>query len=305
MRFAVAAVTAIEAFSQPARKTVTMMTTATTKSRPILRAPYDLDRRDRHCMEAAHFRSFYFFEPDIRSNQHLKPEIQFPLDMQSGVITHDDKPDFRIRIGSRTVGIEITRLFTSADAPALESTQESIFDQACRNAERLKLPPVDVILYFNIRKSLHRADCCRIADAVVQFVAANIPNDGNGVDLEHRPGQPHEVDLIKIQPSYRPEQGRWRADFSFSMIERNTFAIVQKAITKKAGLLRTYLNACDECWLLLVADSFKASGNLDFSEDSQMHIFSSPFARTYALDWGRPRLHCLETAGALPTRTPP
>jgi hypothetical protein len=36
-----------------------------------------------------------------------------------------------------------------------------------------------------------------------------------------------------------------------------------------------------------------------------MHTFSSPFTRTYALDWGRPDLHCLKTTGALPTRTPP
>ena len=52
---------------------------------------------------------------------------------------------------------------------------------------------------------------------------------------------------------------------------------MQEAIRTKAGLLRIYLEACDECWLLLVADSFKASGNLDFSEESQMQTFSSPF----------------------------
>jgi hypothetical protein len=255
-------------------------------------------------MEAAHFRSFYHFEPDIRANQHLKPEIQFVLDIQSGVITHDDKPDFRVRVGAKTIGIEITRLFTSPNAPALESTQESIFDQACRKAELQDLPAVDVILFFNIRKSLHRADRCRIADAVVQLVAANIPTDGNRVDLEHRPGQPPEVDLIQINPPYRPERGRWRADFAFSKIERNTFAIVQEAIIKKAGLLPTYLKVCDECWLLLVADSFKASGNLDFSEDSQMQTFSSPFTRTYALDWGRPRLHRVETTCAIYDEAP-
>ena len=159
-----------------------------TKSRSSLRAPYDLDRRDRHSLEAAHFRSFYHFEPEIRSDDQLKPEIQFKLDMQSGIITHDDKPDFRIRVGSKTIGVEITRLFTSPDAPALESTQESIFDQACRKAEHLNLPPVDVMLFFNLRKSLRSADRCRIADAVVQLVAANMPSNGGRADLEHRPG---------------------------------------------------------------------------------------------------------------------
>jgi hypothetical protein len=151
-------------------------------------------------MEAAHFRSFYHFEPDIRSDPHSKPELQFVFDIQSGVITHDDKPDFRVQVGAKTIGIEVTRLFTSLGAPALESTQESIFDQACRQAERLNLPPVDVILFFNVCKSLRRADCCRIADAIVRLIAANIPSGGNRIDLEHRPGQPPEVDLIQINP---------------------------------------------------------------------------------------------------------
>jgi hypothetical protein len=35
------------------------------KLKSTLRAPYDLDRRNRHCMEAAHFRSFYHLEPEI------------------------------------------------------------------------------------------------------------------------------------------------------------------------------------------------------------------------------------------------
>jgi hypothetical protein len=244
-------------------------------------------------MEAAHFKSFYHFEPDIRSSHQLEPNEQFDLDLRAGVIEHADSPDFRVRVNKRIIGVEIRRLFVSADGPALETTQESIFNQACHNAERLNIPPADVCLFFNLQKPLRVAACCRIADAIVQLVAANIPADGKGFELEHQPGQPPEVDLIQINPPYRPEQGRWRADFAFSNIKQNTFATVQDAITAKSRLLHTYLKACDECWLLLVADSFKASGNLEFTEDSQTHTFSSPFTRTYALDWGRPRLHRL------------
>jgi len=256
-------------------------------------------------MEAAHFRSFYHFEPDIRSGHDSEPDIQYKLDIQSGVITHADSPDFRIRLGTNMIGVEVRRLFTSPDGPALESTQESIFDEACRAAERLNLPPADVTLFFNLRRPLRVADRRRITDALVQVVADNMPPEGDTAELEHQLGQPSEIDLIQINRRSRREVGRWRADFQFSTIERNTFAIVQEAITEKANRLSTYLKVCDECWLLLVADSFKASGNLDFSEDSQMHTFSSPFTRTYALDWGRPHLHRLETAGSSPTRTPP
>jgi hypothetical protein len=256
-----------------------MAKTATT-SRSMLRAPYDFDRRNKHCKEAAYFRSFYHFEPDI----------------QSGVITHADSPDFRIRAGDNIIGVEVTGLFTSPDGPALESTQERIFDQACRKAERLNLPPAGVILFFNLRKPLRVADCRRIAHAVVKVVADNMPADGDMAELEHRPGQPSEVDLIHIERQYRREVGRWRADYKFSAIERNISDIVQEAITKKTARLTTYRKACDECWLLLVADSFMASGNLEFGEVNQTHTFSSPFMRTYVLDFGRGRLQPLKTA---------
>ena len=269
------------------------MVNTATKSRSMLRAPYDLDRRDGHAMEAAHFKSFYHFEPDIRSNRQLEPNVQFDLDLKSGIIIHADSPDFRIRVNDSIIGVEIRRLFTSPDGPALESTEESIFDEACRKAELLNLPPVDVTLFFNLRKPLQLADRRRIADAVVQLVATNLPADGDIAELEHRPGQPAEVDLIQInrcQREFRREQGRWRADFNFSAIVTDIFDIVQTAIAEKAARLPTYLKACDECWLLLVADSFKASGNLMFGQPGEKQ-FSSPFTRTYALDFGRGCLH--------------
>lgn len=274
------------------------------KSRSTLRAPYDFDRRDGHCMEAAHFRSFYHFEADIQSAHHFKPGVQFELDIQSGVIIHADSPDFRIQVGNNLIGVEVRRLFTSPDGPAIESTQESIFDQACRKAERLSLPPADVTLFFNLRKPLHVAARTRIADAVVRVVAENMPADGETVDLEGRSGQPSEVDQILINRRHCRPPGRWRADFKFSEIERNRSDIVQNAITEKADRLLTYLTACNECWLLLVADSFKASGNLEFGEVTQPHTFSSPFTRTYVLDFGRGRLHRLQTSGPSPSRPP-
>jgi hypothetical protein len=244
-------------------------------------------------MEAAHFRSFYHFEPDIRSGHHLQPSEQFRIDIQSGVITHADSPDFRIQVGDNIIGVEVRRLFTSRDGPAIESTQESIFDQACRKAELLNLPPANVILYFNLRGPLPAAVRTRIANAVVRVVVENMPTDGETVDLKGRSGQPTEVDQILINRRHCRPPGRWRADFNFSVIESNISDIVQEAITEKVNRLSTYLKACDQCWLLLVADSFKASGNLKFGEAGQQHTLASPFTRTYALDFGRGSLHRL------------
>jgi hypothetical protein len=248
----------------------------------MLRSPTDFDRQDTHAGECEYFRSFHNFEPDI----------------QSGLVTHADSPDFRVQVGNNIIGVEVRRLFTPQEIiRAIESTQENILEQACSEAERLNLSPAGVILFFNLRVPLRVTDRRRIADAVVQVVADNMPADGEWAELEQRPGQPPEIDLIQINRQFRREVGCWRADFEFHAIERTISGIVQEAITEKADRLPTYHNACDECWLLLVADSFKASGNLKFGEDGQTHTFSSPFTRTYILDFGGGHLYRLNKRG--------
>ena len=107
--------------------------------------------------------------------------------------------------------MEVTRLCTPLASFAVESTQDRISDQACSKAEHLNLPPAGVTLFFNLRRPLRSADRTRIANAVVQVVADNMPADGERAELEQRPGQPSAVDLIHIDRRYRREVSRWRA----------------------------------------------------------------------------------------------
>jgi hypothetical protein len=225
-----------------------------------LRSLYEFDRRNNQDMEGRYFKSFQYFEPDIQSGLVIGQAERRP------------GPDFRVRVGDNVIGVEVTRLLTPLGNPAIEATQQKILDEVCARAERLNLPPAFVSLFFNLRRPLRTGDhrIARIADAVVQIVANNMPADGDQTKLEQQPGQPSEVDLI-LANRYRCERARWSAGPEFRAIERNTFAIVQEAITKKTERLRSYLDVCDECWLLLVADSFVASGNLEFDEAVQAH----------------------------------
>jgi hypothetical protein len=58
-------------------------------------------------------------------------------------------------------------------------------------------------------------------------VANDMPADGDLAELEQRPSQPSEVDLILVNRRHRRERSRWCAGSEFREIERNTFAIVQ------------------------------------------------------------------------------
>src|SRR5260370_36795549 len=59
--------------------------------------------------------------------------------------------------------------------------------------------------------------------------------------------------------------------------------LIQEAIDDKAAKYEGYLEHCDECWLLVVADSRKGSASMHVDELN--HCFSSPFAQTFFLDF--------------------
>jgi hypothetical protein len=230
-------------------------------------------------MECEYFRSFRYFEPDI----------------QSGSVTHDDTPDFRAEVGDRVVGIEISRLFKPTGRQDVESTQDRILDEVCRMAQEQGLPIAHVTLFFNLQRTLDGAARSRIAHGAVRVIAEQMPAEGESVELESVRGQPREVDLITVNRVHCHWPGRWTW-LEAGTIEREPARLVQEAIDRKARKLPSYLELCSECWLVLVADSFRVSGKLAFDESSQAQVFSSPFARTYLLDFGRGRLHRLRTS---------
>ena len=251
------------------------------KSRPSrspLRSPFDFNREDGRQMECEYFHSFRHFEPEI----------------QSSSITHGESPDFRVDVSDRVIGVEVTQLFRPRSGRDIESAQERILEEACKRAEEQKLPPAHVSLFFTLRRRLDSAARSRIADAVVSVVAEQMPPDGELVELDMAPGQPREVDLIQINRVHCRAPGRWQGGLEFGADERDVASVVQERIAGKAKRLSSYLESCSECWLLLVADSFRISGKLAFDEISQSHVFQSPFARTYVLDFGKGRLYRLQ-----------
>jgi len=255
------------------------------------RSPLDFGRQHKLRMECRYFESFRDNEPDV----------------QKGVVKHCDKPDFRVTLGNRVIGVEVTRVFkrrakqvkcdgrrTEQD---IESTQDRILEAACEKAQKLGLPSAHVTLFFSLRDSLNSAARERIADSVVDVIAEHMPNQGGSIELEMRPGQPSEVDLITVKRVHSRARWEW---LEAHAIERNVIDRVQAAITEKSELLESYLERLEtyrkpytECWLLLVADSSRSSGNLAF--DDPFHTFMSPFERTYFLDFGRGKLHRLKT----------
>lgn len=231
-------------------------------------------------------------------------------DFPAGELTECETPDFLVVTAKgRTIGIEITRVFKTDGTDetaeqADEATKEAITVAARMHAECLTVPPAHVSLFFNpqylrrIKKSkknvvqpeprfLTKKEKQNIARSIAQFVHKNMPPQGCSIRLEPscHPDQPREVDLILINRVHPVDRHRW-CWLEVRTVQHDAIERLQKAICIKSQRRDACRRNCEECWLLVVAPSFQSSGTIHPDEKSLSHIYTSPFSRTYFLDFG-------------------
>jgi hypothetical protein len=161
--------------------------------------------------------------------------------------------------------------------------------------------PRAVTLFFNWTLPLYRNRETALAQAVARTVCDNLPPADESADLECRYGsiQPREVDEIVIH-RVRPVEGfDWTWTETSRRIE-DAVLHISAAIERKSKTIRACLEKCDQCWLLIVAGAplLRASGNIRSDEHSLNFTYTSPFARTYFLDFGRGSAAQLKTIPA-------
>jgi hypothetical protein len=88
-----------------------------------------------------------------------------------------------------------------------------------------------------------------------------MPAEGNFIECDWRPGQPRQVDLVQINRVYPVDRHNW-GWLEFNAIQYDAIERLQDTITKKSQMHAACLRECDECWLLIDANSFLSSGNI-------------------------------------------
>jgi hypothetical protein len=59
---------------------------------------------------------------------------------------------------------------------------------------------------------------------------------------------------------------------------------LQQVIDAKNARYETYLDYCDECWLLIVANGGRPSGLFESSDKTKSRVYHSLFERTFFLE---------------------
>jgi hypothetical protein len=212
-------------------------------------------------------------------------------DFPEGEARHEDEPDFLVFTPSGVLGVELRQVFrpsSSKSGPAmqaLESIRKDVVAEAQKDCELRGLPPLLVDVRFAHHGHLQGARRRDLAHELAGLVAQRVPPEASRVVVERRPfvrelpPEVYELSIARLPPH---RSHRWTI-LEAGMVEEDTRALFQQAMSEKALLFGSYRRRCDRCWLLLVAEALRPSSFIEPDEASIHHHYESPFERTYFL----------------------
>ena len=207
---------------------------------------------------------------------------------------HDDNPDFLVKSGGRTIGIEHTELFKRRERSAkrpytpaeLEGIQQGIIRKAKESYTRRGLPPVTVIVWFYPSMKHTRLVSGRsqaIGVELSRFVA-------EWVRVPHSPEEwPKPGDRIPEISHLSIHEGHssW-AKGNPSLVGPPNVSEIQRRVDEKNTKYDVYRQKCDECWLLIAANKYNSAQGYDFTLGgcALTHCYESRFERVFFLELG-------------------
>lgn len=207
--------------------------------------------------------------------------------------TDHESPDFLVRVGSRTIGIEMQEFIQGAGpegAPrrAAETTRAAIMRLAQRDFEASHAN-VHLYVYGHFRRDpLDRKLAPELAKRLAQVVATVIPTPKPGVPVLRR-HVTHELEAAELTDYLhdldvllytRATYGLWTTpEVGYSSRDLED---LKQQIEAKEPKLAAYRQACDEIWLVMYA-LVLPSGGFDIDALVGQRI-TSPFDHVVFVD---------------------
>lgn len=209
---------------------------------------------------------------------------------------HDDSPDLTIKLGSKVVGIEHTRIYRADSTTGLEPhaqlrEQHRIVSFAWHAYRALSGRKLWLIVHFDNETSYAKRETVSLGDELARIVyeeTLNIPDQTDKIiwhDVESWRYQtsarrfPKGVNRIDFQVvDGNPKLELWGPAYAYMVPHLPALTVKQRVDTKEARLPK-YLSKCDEAWLLMVLDTGVPSNHFDVDEELLETKFATSFSR--------------------------
>jgi hypothetical protein len=211
------------------------------------------------------------------------------LDFPPGAVRRGvpPEPDFVVEGTCETVGIEVTELHqdeaSGSSLKRQESEQMWVVREACRQVEESGVKPLNVAVHFAPAAVIAKADRKRLASQIANLVSQWVPTCQETATIENPFDGSIPDGVLAIRVSRLATRHQWSAP-SAGYVMPDFREALQTRIEAKAKRHRSYVRACERCWLLVVADGFGPSSLFDMSSSALSEVYEAPFERMFFLE---------------------
>jgi CRISPR/Cas system-associated exonuclease Cas4 (RecB family) len=210
-------------------------------------------------------------------------------------IINSESPDFILQHNNSKIGIEVTRIFKSEkidgmSTHALESERNSVVTIAMNKyAELEKFPEIDVAVFFGTYPKITKSQRYELAKKLKNIVVNNLPETDNTIrinnDFENLDIYPECISQIRISNFSFITKNHWQVPVA-GIVQKKFIKELQEILNNKNSKIEAYKENCDECWLLVVADSNFPSSFCDPDSDTMNNKYDCRFERAFCMwDW--------------------
>ena len=206
-----------------------------------------------------------------------------------------ERPDFIFNIEGTRTGIEVTRIFKDdkiegVPLHCLESERDSIVNIAKKKYTELnKYPALDVAVFFGTYPRISKSQRYDLAEKLADLIINNLPDTNSTIriknDFQDLNKFPEYIDQVRISNFSFISENHWQVPVA-GIVQKTFINELQKVLDKKNKKLLSYKENCEECWLLVVADSYFPSSFFEPDDETISNKYKCDFEKSFCMwDW--------------------
>jgi len=197
-----------------------------------------------------------------------------------------ESPDFLVEFEGKTLGVEITELYSQKKINGLlprgrEKERQSIVERALKKAIDDNLPPLNVQVIMS--DSIPKGRSKFLSEYLYRKVKKYKPNYGESVSLHDFLVLPEEFHCISIR-NYECFKNPYWFCSETAFVREDFYDEIKARIDEKEKKLNEYLKKCDECWLIIAALGISGSSSYEYGPKMNSYVFQTNYPKVFFVE---------------------
>jgi len=204
----------------------------------------------------------------------------------SATVVECENPDFLLRTGQITIGLELTCLLDETLSER-DTAQQRVVERSKELYDKQGLPPIHVDVMFIDHRFPARRDVDATARQIVRAIVSHMPPMDEHVTIKRNYRYHHDDSYLPKQVAFISLCRSHVMDHSFFGRMDGGFArlitpqLVQDTISVKNRRVSAYLNRCATAWLVIAYDTGGMKSLFKPAPEVALTQYESKFSRMF------------------------